>query len=1038
MNIRPISIQYYKQNNVNNKRTTQITNPICVQKQNLLNTYPISFCGLISNSDLISNGYKIANISDNKISNNDDFIMISSAEKFLALINSPNVWNKKIVLADDIDLNGAEIKPIGSTSKPFRGEFDGNGCKISNFKINAPEGRNIGLFAKVENAKISNLEVSKAYIRGKQQVGGIAGYSKNSNFDNCKFNGYIEGEKKVGGLIALSKQNKIVNCLSSGLIKAQNNSIDDNIFGDNNHQFSTTGIIGGLVSSDEESKIENSFSNATLIGNEQAGGLIGYSERSIIENCCYNGTIASELKSGGLVGWGLNSQISNSYALSNKNNLVGDNNRCLFCNSYYDLKDIAIKPHLLWSSNIWNLNHQRIPRLNFLEDFFESKKIFLDDLNIDIETGKIKNPLQDIDTEVISENIFLNITPPKHFQENDELLKQIRECNDAEVLFNSFNDFILDPKYIIKPSKEIKEEYKEVLLEFVKNPNMNLNKHLNNHWYSAGCTPLFVITTINEPYTLQEALKRNDVVPTIISGVCTRKTILERAFDNHIDSCVYVLLTSPKMKNIVEAQIENLKAGDISPLSRLLLECYPNLPKYDNQTGCINFSQEINIPKELKDSIKKVSRLQDVQKNGLIDENYRDSKGNNIANVLTTLDDEQEALALLLNAEKIGTDLNNRNEKYETPIGNALYRKMPHIVARLLPQTDIPFVRINDGTDSMLLFSSLKNDTLSTNYMEIARKRGLSINTSDENGNTPLINAVNNGNTETIKFLLAHGANPNIADNVGLTPLHHACTNGNIEAIELLLDSYASPLIKDLNGLTPEECLYDDEIENKVIDKFQEKRDLYEISGISEKYSGNLEKTNCDELNWLYSINDLSSLVLSGQNADYEILNLTKNILLNSSTVNYKDDNGNTILHLIAQSNSKYASECLKAAIEQGANIDATNQFSETPLISALNEFLCATSTEDKINLLRNIKILLDANPNVDLVDDNKQSALHKICQSGNLILFNEILKKNPKITQFDINNNSAFEYAPLNVKKAMNIILKEYLSNNKILKKEK
>ena len=121
---------------------------------------------------------------------------------------------KKIMteLSDDIDLNGAKIKPIGNSERPFSGEFDGNGCKISNFSVIADsDSYNVGLFGKCQNAQLSNIEIYNAHILGGQQVGGIVGLARDSKFDNCFFQGFIQGKKNIGGLIGTSKNNEIKN-----------------------------------------------------------------------------------------------------------------------------------------------------------------------------------------------------------------------------------------------------------------------------------------------------------------------------------------------------------------------------------------------------------------------------------------------------------------------------------------------------------------------------------------------------------------------------------------------------------------------------------------------------------------------------------------------------------------------------------------------------------------------------------------------------------------------------------------------------------
>ncbi len=1022
-------IQPYSMNDLNTKKDSKVSNSGVYDYNNFNTLTGISFGNLVSNSDLIRQGYKVAKVCDNKISNNEDCIIISSADKFLALVNSPSVWNKKIVLSENIDLQGAEIRPIGNASKPFKGEFDGNGCKISNFTINSPEGRNVGLFSKCENAKISNIEISDAVIKGRQQVAGISGYAKNSIFENCKFSGYLEGEKKVGGLIALGKQNEISGCSTSGTIKVQANSTESDIFGNRPYQFVSTEIAGGLVSADSESEISNSYSNSTIIADSQSGGLIGYSERSNISNCNYNGVLSGKQKVGGLIGWGLNSKIVSSYALSSKNNLIGDDTNCSISFSFCDLDDI-ISGARVWNPEVWNIDNTRLPRLRFQAEEMSPEKLFLEDVNTDIQTRNINAKVKDV-----LEEIPLNILPPKHYPQNDEWLKSIRECKDEYTLFENFREFVRDRRYIL-PTDDVKEEYKEVLLEFVKNPHMNLNGRFDRG-YCITCTPLFIITTINEPYILQEALKREDIDPTVGSGCRYDKTILKRAVDNHIDACFYVMLNSPKMRDEIEKHLDSLKSQDLSPLAKLLLECYPKLPKFNPERGSITFSKHFDAPVELLAELKKMSRLQDVQKNIFINPNYRDSRGNNIANVLTKLDDEKEALGILLTAEKLGTDLNNWNKNAESPIGNALYRKMPHLVARLLPKTNSPFVRVNDGIDSMLLFSNLADDNLSVNYMDIARNFGLPVDTSDDLGMTPLMYAIENGNLKSIKYLLSKGADPNFADNSGQTALHHACINNDIDTINLLLDSYAYPLVRDSIGNTPEAYL-DDETREKLSAKFREKTDMYEISGLGGGYDGVTHRRNYDDFENVYGVQNLEHSVAYNENQDKEVMNFYKNIFRKPELVHSTTEFGDNALTSLAKSKSPYSTACLNAVLEKGGNINLANGNKETPLICALNEFICTENLEDKINLLRKIKLILESNPDVDLVDENKQSALHKICESGNLILFNEILKHNPKINQVDITGKTAFEYIPPEANASMYYIAKEYLKNSKIIKEDK
>lgn len=73
----------------------------------------------------------------------------------------------------------------------------------------------------------------------------------------------------------------------------------------------------------------------------------------------------------------------------------------------------------------------------------------------------------------------------------------------------------------------------------------------------------------------------------------------------------------------------------------------------------------------------------------------------------------------------------------------------------------------------------------------------------DDNGRTPLHHAVDAGDTETIKQLLADGHPLDPTDNYGLTPLHLAVWQDSPDVAELLLEHGANVQIQDEQGRTP-------------------------------------------------------------------------------------------------------------------------------------------------------------------------------------------------------------------------------------------
>ena len=80
-------------------------------------------------------------------------------------------------------------------------------------------------------------------------------------------------------------------------------------------------------------------------------------------------------------------------------------------------------------------------------------------------------------------------------------------------------------------------------------------------------------------------------------------------------------------------------------------------------------------------------------------------------------------------------------------------------------------------------------------------KAGANINAIDNQGFTPLINAVSGEQTEAVKLLLNNGANVNARTKHGMTALIGAVKDGNIEMVRALLAKNADKMVK-FNGKT--------------------------------------------------------------------------------------------------------------------------------------------------------------------------------------------------------------------------------------------
>ena len=194
------------------------------------------------NNGWIINGCKI--IADGVILNEAGEFIISNAAGMFWFANEVNVNNKNfsgktVKLTENINLDNAAWTPIGQTgATQFMGTFDGNSKTISNLNIDATAqtGANYssGLFGWLNAAKVKNVTINGAVVKGNHNVGVIAGYLETSGctIEACNItNAVVEGHHatndacgdKVGGIVGHAGNSGVVvkDCvISSSTISA--------------------------------------------------------------------------------------------------------------------------------------------------------------------------------------------------------------------------------------------------------------------------------------------------------------------------------------------------------------------------------------------------------------------------------------------------------------------------------------------------------------------------------------------------------------------------------------------------------------------------------------------------------------------------------------------------------------------------------------------------------------------------------------------------------------------------------------------------
>lgn len=220
-----------------------------------------------------------------------------------------------------VDATGGQtFIPIGSETKPFTGNFEGNGVIISGLTVDSNDNY-VGLFGYVgAGAVISEVGLYKADIAtNRYYAGGIAGYNE-GNISSCFVHGSISGLQRVGG-IAGYNAGVIENCYSSGAIVPAPGSVAISYAG---------GLVGEIAAG---GALRYSYTFAEVEAeesSESAGAVAGRSAGEITS--CYTVAVANADKELAPIGTGSGNaysyygqNIANSQISALFNNIVAAN-----------------------------------------------------------------------------------------------------------------------------------------------------------------------------------------------------------------------------------------------------------------------------------------------------------------------------------------------------------------------------------------------------------------------------------------------------------------------------------------------------------------------------------------------------------------------------------------------------------------------------------------------------------------------------------------------------------------------------------------
>lgn len=206
----------------------------------------------------------------------------------------------------------------------FSGTFDGAGHTVSGVYIDNTDTYQ-GLFGLAYGGSIRNISIIDSYIKGDDNVGGVAGYISGA-INNVNSSCVVTGTYKIGGIAGESIGTISDSCSTgrvsgSSVVGGVTGSGYDLISSCNTGYVTGNSTVGGVAGS-VSYRISGCSNASRIIGNSNVGGVTGHSFKATVISSFNTGNVNGLYSIGGIVGFNDISAINRSY---NTGNTEGDN-----------------------------------------------------------------------------------------------------------------------------------------------------------------------------------------------------------------------------------------------------------------------------------------------------------------------------------------------------------------------------------------------------------------------------------------------------------------------------------------------------------------------------------------------------------------------------------------------------------------------------------------------------------------------------------------------------------------------------------------
>lgn len=211
--------------------------------------------------------------------------------------------------------DGAGFEPIGTV---FLGTYDGGGFRIRQLTIHRPGESVVGLFRRIGNGSTSSSWIFNGYrggvwrltlesvsITGEGSVGAVVGSAPNADLHDVHVSGTVSGSlDRVGGLagsmsgritestatdIHVSGRSNVGGLVGELLGRVERSYATGTVTG----TYQTGGLVGMLGLVDDQSGMQDSYSDVLVSGGQAVGGLVGSTDYMLFTQFKPHGTMPS-------------------------------------------------------------------------------------------------------------------------------------------------------------------------------------------------------------------------------------------------------------------------------------------------------------------------------------------------------------------------------------------------------------------------------------------------------------------------------------------------------------------------------------------------------------------------------------------------------------------------------------------------------------------------------------------------------------------------------------------------------------------------